>query len=256
MRYLTLTATAILAGWVFAPAARAADQEWGTIKGQVVWAGGAIPQRAPVKGNLAGCNNKGPILAEDWVVNPKNQGVQWVLVWLDVEPKSGQKLPIHPALQQPKQKKVTMDQPCCMFEPHVLGLREGQQLEVKNSAGIAHNVNWNGNPMTNPGGNQVIPPGGALTIDDLKADRYPLSIACNIHPWMNARVGVFSHPYFAVTDADGNFEIKDAPAGNYRLKVWQESMGWLGGKDGRDGQKITIKPNAVTNVGKLGAKPN
>ena len=67
--------------------------------------------------------------------------------------------------------------------------------------------------------------GGCL---DLVADRLPIKIECNIHPWMNGWVRVFDHPYFAVTDADGNFELKNAPAGNYRLMVWHGQGGWRG----------------------------
>jgi hypothetical protein len=61
---------------------------------------------------------------------------------------------------------------------------------------------------------------------------------------MSARLAVYDHPYFAITDADGKFEIKNAPAGNYRLKVYHESVGWRGGAAGANGEKITIKPGA------------
>ena len=50
--------------------------------------------------------------------------------------------------------------------------------------------------------------------------------------------------------------VKNAPAGNWHLKVYHDAIGWRGGKDGRDGQKITIKPDAVTDVGKLDVKPS
>ena len=91
-------------------------------------------------------------------------------------------LPIHPSLQDVKEKKVTLDQPMCAFVPHCLAIREGQDLEVKNSAPIPHNVNWSGNPIKNPGGNILIPAGGAFVIQNLKADRFPLMVSCNIHP--------------------------------------------------------------------------
>src|SRR5581483_4832947 len=111
---------------------------WGTIKGQIAWGGDALPEPKPVNvdKDQQHCLSKGPIHSEDWVVNPKNKGVKWTFVWLDVEPLSGQTLPIHPDVQQLKQKKVTIDQPCCAFVPHCLAMREGQTLEVKNSAQI------------------------------------------------------------------------------------------------------------------------
>lgn len=259
MRTMLFTA---LAGLLLAVPARAADDsKWGTIKGQIVWGGGDIPERKPINvdKDVDHCKSKGDLLSEDWVVNKKNKGVRWTFVWLDVNPPAKDqpkdKLPIHPDLQKIQQSDVTMDQPVCMFEPHCLGLREGQNLKVKNSAPIPHSVSWTGTPTKNPGGNVVVPAGGQFVIKDLKADRFPLQISCTIHPWMKARVGVFDHPYFAVTDADGNFEIKNAPAGNYRLKVYHESIGWRNGAAGRDGEKITIKPGGVTDVGKLDVKP-
>jgi hypothetical protein len=129
-------------------------------------------------------------------------------------------------------------------------MREGQVLVAKNSSPIQHNVHWSGiNQVKNPGGNSIVPAGGSLKIDNLKADKMPLNIKCDIHPWMNARVGVFDHPYFAVTDENGNFEIKLAPAGEYRLKVYHDAIGWRNGAKGRDGEKITIKTGEVTDVG-------
>ena len=41
--------------------------------------------------------------------------------------------------------------------------------------------------------------------------------------WMNGYVWTFDHPYAATTDADGKFEIKNAPAGKWRLVVWHET---------------------------------
>lgn len=242
------------------PTATAADAagDWGTIKGQVVWAA-EIPARPPLNVNKdeKHCLEKGPILGEEFVINKENKGVKWVLVWLAQDPSVGKKpLPIHPSLEKIAQPQVVLDQPCCAFIPHVMGMRVGQDLVVKNSAPVAHNVNYAGNPLTNPGGNQLLPPGGMITVQGLKAERLPLRISCNIHPWMSAKIGVFEHPYFAVTDADGKFEIKDAPAGNYRLIAWQEGVGWRGGAEGRSGEKITIKPGVVTDLGKLDLKPS
>src|SRR2546421_472492 len=79
---------------------------WGTVKGKVVFAGGAAP--APEKANIdkdqAHCLSKGPIYKNDLVVNKKNDGVRWVLVWL-TDPKSASNAkfvpPIHPSLKNP-----------------------------------------------------------------------------------------------------------------------------------------------------------
>lgn len=233
--------------------AAAADDAWGTVKGQIVFAGDApAPMKVNVNKDEKHCLEKGDILSEAWVINAKNKGVKWTVVWLAPEP-GGEALPINPKLKAVPEKAAELDQPCCAFIPHVLGVREGQQVIIKNSAPVPHNINVTGNPKKNPGFNVLLPASGQFKAPALKADRFPLSASCNIHPWMNARIAVFDHPYFAITDGDGNFEIKDAPAGTYRLKVWHESVGWRGGAAGKDGEKITIKKEG-TDVGKVELK--
>jgi len=235
--------------------AAAADKGWGTVKGQVVF-DGTPPARNPIGAvnanqDKAHCLSKGALLEEKWVVNKKNNGVRWLFVWLtDANGKSP--TPVHESLKEPKDKEVSLDQPCCQFVPHVLAMRQGQDLVVKNSAPVPHNVKWQGNPLKNPGGNVIVPPGKSYTINGLKADRLPLTLNCNIHPWMEGRLAVFDHPYFAVTDADGNFEIKLAPAGDYKLMVWHEAVGW---GVGRTGKPITIKKDGVTDVGEIKLAP-
>src|SRR6516225_474795 len=159
--FSTVALLVVLSATLLDQAGRTADppQQWGTVKGQVVWGGGELPPRKDVKveKDQEHCLSKGPIPDESWVVNSQNKGVRWAFVWLAPEP--GQpKLSIHPDLKTIKQGEVVIDQPCCRFEPHALALREGQELVFKNSAPIAHNVNWTG-VLKNPGSNQILPAG-------------------------------------------------------------------------------------------------
>jgi hypothetical protein len=230
---------AVAAVSVMARPANAADDKWGTIKGQVVFPGDppAAKPLAIVK-DQAACLAKGPILSEELVVNPSNKGVKNVFVWITTA--DGKKPPIAPALVAIKGKEVSLDQPMCAFVPHSQGMREGQTLVVKNTAPIAHNVNWAGGQVKNPGGNVIVPSGKDHKVTNLKADKAPVGISCNIHGWMKGWIRVFDHPYFAVTDADGKFEIKDAPAGKFKIWYWTDA-GWKGGAAGKDGFDITIK---------------
>jgi len=261
LRSKQMTALALAGAIVLAAAAGVRAAGWGTIKGQVVWDGGAVP--GPIKLNVdkdkEHCLSKGPILKEENVVNPKNKGVRWTIVYLTSANGFAKDVPVHPSLKAIKTSVVEIDQPCCKFEPHTLALREGQTLLVKNSAPIAHNVNIQGGAK-GPNLNQILPPGGKLKVDadQLPARPTPINVACNIHGWMNGKVFVLKNPYFAITDEDGKFEIKNAPAGEYRLVGWQEGMGWvLGDKTpNKMGQKITIKADGVTDVGKLPVKPS
>ncbi len=264
MRLWSITAAlAAVSGLVLTgggrPAAAADKPEcWGTVKGQIVFEGKDLPKPAAVNvdKDQKHCLAKGPITDEKWVVNPKNKGVRWTLVWLAPDPASGEKkLPIHPSLQSIKDKDVVIDQPQCAFVPHVVAIREGQNLLVKNSAPIPHSIKWDVNPTVNTGGNTTIQPNGKYSVEGLKAQKIPVKLSCGFHGWMSGWAGVFNHPYFAVTDENGNFEIKNAPAGNFRLMVWQEAIGWRGGAKGAKGQPITIKAGGVTDLGKLAIKP-
>jgi hypothetical protein len=252
-RAVLLAAVAGIAGLVLLqpdPAARAADPAgWGTLKGQVVYGGDPPePQKLDVNKDQNHCLSKGPILSEEWVVNKNNKGVRWVFVAL-APAKRGDKLPVHPDLVAIKDKTVAIDQPCCHFIPHCVALREGQDLEAKNSSPIAHNVNWAGHPLAGPSGNQLVPAKQSILIQGLKAYHIPVKVACNIHPWMSGYVRVYDHPYFAVTDEDGKFELKKVPVGEFRLQTWQEKIGY--GPGGRDGNPVTIKAGADTDVGKI-----
>lgn len=231
-----------------APSARAADgkEAWGTIKGQVVWPGD-VPE--PVESNVdkdkKECLAKGKIFDETYEIDKKSKGLRYVFVWL-TPVEADRELPIHPDLKAIKDKDVVVDQPCCKFEPHALALRAGQTLVVKNSSSVIHNFKYDG---VLDSGNKVIPPRQELQID-LKADSRPIRATCSIHAWMGGWIRVYNHPYFAVTDKEGHFEIRNAPAGEFRLKVWHDS-GWLDGVKGKDGRKITIPGGKETDLGKI-----
>lgn len=225
---------------------------WGDIKGRIVWGDKDIPEQKPfaekdITNDKAHCLSKGALLKEDWVVNKKNKGLKWTFVWL--EPKDKEKsLPIHPDLKEVSKKEAVMDQPCCMFVPRALGMRQGQILLAKNSSPVPHNFNYTDGDGN--GKNFVIPRRGAVPVKNLKADPYPITVNCNIHGWMKAWIRVFDHPYFAVTDENGAFAIPKAPAGDYQLMIWHEG-GWNGGAAGRNGQLITIKGGAKNDLGDL-----
>ena len=192
------------------------------------------------------CQKNGPLYKMDYVVNPKNKGVRWVVVWLVDADDYKKAPPIHPDLKEVKQKEVVLDQPCCQFEPHIVCSREGQTLTARNSGAIPHNTKID-SPGDNPNLNPLIPAGASVSIPDWKADWRPSLASCGIHPWMTAYVRVFDHPYFAVTDEDGRFKIDKAPVGKYRIVAWQESVGYLD-KGLKRGDPIDVKADGVTEV--------
>lgn len=232
-----------------------AAEPWGMVQGRVVWGDAKLPKREPiiVKNDHTDhkfCTKDGPFQEETWIVDAKTRGLKNTFVWLvPAEPEG--KLTIHPKLEKIAEadRRVVIDQPVCMFVPSALALREGQILVVKNSSKVLHNFKWGGNPDVNPGGNPSIAAGEQLELDKIKADRLLITAECGIHPWMKASILAFDHPYFAVTDAQGKFEIKNAPAGPCRIMIRHSTGYFLGGAEGRKGRPISIR----TGVNDLGA---
>lgn len=220
------------------------EGQWGNIKGQVVWSDAKVPPRAEanVNADKQACLAKGPILSEEYVIDKETKGVKWVVVWLVDAEDAKKKIPVHPSLEKVP-AKVSFDQPCCVFEPHILIVRPGQAVEAKNSSAIPHNVNVIGGTR-NPNLNQIIPAGKSLEITGWNASPIPVSVSCTIHAWMRMYIRVLDTPYHAVTDEKGNFEIKNAPAGKYNLVVWHETNGWVVGD--KTGTPITIEAGKTT----------
>jgi hypothetical protein len=120
----------------------------------------------------------------------------------------------------PSAQAATLDQHGCHYVPHVLALQVNQPFNVVNSDPTAHNVNVDA--RQNEKFNQGQSPGAAPIVKQFKRAETVIPVKCNQHPWMRAYVGVLSHPFFAVSDASGKFEIKGVPAGTYTLVAWHE----------------------------------
>jgi hypothetical protein len=251
MRYALAGAVALC---LLALAVPAHADGWGTVKGKIVF-NGAPPPRAPidVTTNRKECEEKGKLFSEELIVNPKNKGVKNVIVWLlDNSGKYDTPLPIHPSLKEVK-GDLEIDQPCCQYLPHISAIREGQGIVFKNSATISHGIHVYGG-LKGPEFNVTLPAGAEKPVPakDLPARATPILLKCDIHPWMTGYVRVFPHPYFAITDEDGNFTIKNAPAGNYRIAIWTET-GWV--KGDKTGTPITIKAGGDTDLGAIHMSP-
>lgn len=245
MRSLVVRASCCALAFALVSVASAQEKQWTNITGQVVYPKDKpIPQRKALNVNQDQkvCLAKGPILDESVIVNPKNRGVKNVVVFLRPNGNNANAVfkaeEIHPADAKRKVADVVIDQPCCMFVDRVTCARVGDTIVVKNPAAIVHNFFWdsanNGtfNPNIQPNQNWKMP-------KPLVEERTPIQYKCTVHPWMTGYVRIFDHPYYAVTDDDGKFEIKNAPAGNYRIVFWHES-GVKGGAPGRFGEPIQI----------------
>ena len=118
---------------------------------------------------------------------------------------------------------VTLDQSGCWYRPHVFGIQVNQPLEIVNSDATLHNIN--AKPTVNPPFNIAQPVQGMKTTKKFAKPELPVKFKCNVHPWMSAYAGVFEHPFFSVSGADGSFAITGLPAGTYVLEAWHETYG-------------------------------
>jgi len=117
---------------------------------------------------------------------------------------------------------VVIDQRKMAFIPHVVAVQLGTTVEFLNSDPVGHNVYWpsvSGNKKLSH--NLGTWPKGKKKPFQFN-DPGVASLLCNVHPEMSGYVVVVPTPYFAVTDKDGNFEIKNMPVGKYTLKTWSE----------------------------------
>jgi plastocyanin len=121
----------------------------------------------------------------------------------------------------PKEQAV-LDQHGCEYTPHVLAMMEGQTLLIRNSDPTNHNIHFQ--PRINESINFTQPRQGDEREVTLKAEE-PFFVKCDVHPWMGAYIGVYTHPFFSVTRDEGTFEIKGLPPGKYVLQAWHEEFG-------------------------------
>ena len=156
-----------------------------------------------------------PALAGTITGHVESKGVktnQWVVVYIDAI--KGKDFPA-------PQEHVMCDQKGKEFVPHVLPILKGTTVDFLNSDAFAHNV---------------------FSPDEV-ADKFNLGswgqgekkpytfnklgeavLLCNLHPEMEGWIVVLPTPYFAVTDKNGDYTIKDVPGGTYTLKTWHEKL--------------------------------
>jgi hypothetical protein len=226
-----------------APAAGKAEG-WGTLKGQITFGGTPEPPKVlQEKGKAAKdpdvCAAAAPIMSERLVVDAATKGVKNALVYLP-----------RPAAVNDDAKKaasakpVEFDQKNCIFSPHVLGLMTNVRVTLKSSDPKNHNVNIK---LKQSAFNTTVAAGKTIDFTPQLAERTPGPVVCDIHPWMSAYWMVLDHPYFAVTDDKGNYEIKNAPAGApQRVVVWQEAVKGGGFVTPPAGEDVTIKAGGET----------
>jgi plastocyanin len=195
-------------------AAKATGTGWATIRGQFVYDGNPPepkPYTVTKEAEVCDINGKAP-LQETLVVDSATKGIKNVVVYLRDASR------VHDSAA-PKKDKVEFDQKHCVFLTHVAAVTVGETVDIKNSDPIGHNTN-----IVGTGFNPTVPANGSVPYAVQKETSVPYEVKCGIHPWMTAYLLARKNGYFAVTDAQGNFEIPNVPAGEpLEFQVWHES---------------------------------
>ena len=185
---------------------------WGeTIKGNVRYVGAPIEKKktaVTIDQYICG-KEKEP---EDLLLS-SNNGIRNAVVSLQNIPPGAKREWNFPAAK--------MDQKQCSFIPRVVIVPVGGTVEFLNSDRLLHNVRSIG--KENPPFNRAQPHARSISFTFKQPEI--LRVDCDLHSWMRGWVVVAEHPFYAVTNEQGEFTLENVPRGKYTLQVWQESMG-------------------------------
>jgi len=213
-------AVLILAALFLASAAQAQYQvvtvtNGGTITGTVKWSG---PQPKPIilpitkNPNVCEINGQKDVNLDRLVIGP-GDGVENTVVFLkNISKGKAMDLPV---------AWRTLDQKNCRYDPHILIVPKGDDLNMESSDPILHNIHMTGVELYNipfPIANHVVK-------RDFNRDGVT-NLKCDAgHVWMNAEILTVDQPYYAITDSHGNFKLTDVPPGTYTIEAWHEGWG-------------------------------
>ena len=210
------------------PFCTSSEAQWGSLSGRVILDGEMPNIPLLVKKGNSDTRDAAICAAHDipdekLVVDQKTKGISNVIVFLAKKPTT-----IHPDLTQSLKPEVTIDQKGCLYLPHVMLVRTDQRVRIISNDPIFHSTHTH--PQRNTGENFVLGPSnrtGVLLRPMRLIEKTPVRVTCDIHPWTSAYWMILDHPYAAVTNETGDFEISKLPTGTHEFKVWQESSGFL-----------------------------
>ena len=134
-------------------------------------------------------------------------------------------------------KPALLDQQKSMFRPRIQGVRVGQKFIIRNSDPYVHNTR--SLSLRNRAFNIGQPPKSPDRERVFSRPEGPIRLGCDFHKWMAAWIFVVDHPFFAVTDENGGFQIKGLPPGEYTFEAWHEEFG---------DKRLTLKVDGSTNL--------
>lgn len=182
----------------------------GEITGKVTFKGTAPKEKEIKFDQVCGALHNGPVTTRHYVVGADG-GLANVFVYISKGAEGKGTAPTTP---------VTIDQHDCMYQPYIIGAMVNQKIQIKNSDAVLHNVHALPRVDGNNEFNFAQPIQGQTDERSFPKQEVLIKMKCEVHDWMFAYVGVVDNPYFAITDKDGKFTIKDVPPGNYTLTAY------------------------------------
>lgn len=202
----------------------------GTIAGKVTMTGTAPAEtRINMRGTPACADQHSEAVFTNRVVSNDKGELKDVFVWI----KAGLEDKNFAVAGDPP----VLDQVGCVYDPSVFGIQAGQTLRILNSDPTLHNVHAIGDDGNGKDYFNLAMPqkGMELKREDFKEADVVVKFKCEVHPWMFAYAGVVAHPYFAVTDENGDFKLENVPAGTYTVASWQRRGGF-------QEMEVTVEP--------------
>lgn len=188
----------------------------GSLTGTVFLSGSPpMPMRIDMSGDPV-CYENNPRPLTEFIV-AKNGRLANVLIYVKASPA------LEGLTFETPATHVVLDQLGCRYLPRVLGIEVNQILEIRNSDNTRQNVH--AMPRNNVDWNQSQVPSSEPLTHRFTHSEIAIPFKNNQHPWMKAWVGVFAHPFFAVSNSKGGFTIEDLPPGNYTIGAWHEEFG-------------------------------
>lgn len=195
--------------------------EFGDLTGKFVYQGNPpTPEKVKITADADLCG-KPPALVDESLVVGDDGGLANVLIYV-----RSRKPTINPDLAKPPADPPVLDNVHCRFEPHLTAVFVDHPVVLKNSDPKPHNINIQ--PIGGVPINPLMAPGQTIDHKFQRAQRIPVPVQCNIHPWMKGYVLPCGNPYFAVSGDDGTFTIKGLPLGeDLEFQAWHEKVGYL-----------------------------
>ncbi len=223
---------------------------WATLKGRFIFAGAPGDAKPLIVDKDTEVCSKGGMKLYDrsLMVDASTKGLANVVLFLRNSSRVKEPVPTD---------ALVFDQKNCEFLTPVFAARVGQPIDVKNSDPIGHNTNISGTSF-----NQLIPAGESTVFTAGRETGLPVTVTCNIHPWMKAYAVFREDGYVAVSAPDGSFTIPNLPAGEpLEFQVWHERSTGRSGAISLDQPelkwnakgrfKIQLEENEVRDLGTL-----